>query len=215
MSCERFERIHINLYLMTKIIIQNRFFTTFEYSILDNKLNCKERSFGNEKEVNIIFENISSTKKTQKNSSILIIIGAFVSSLITISAIFLAESLRNALWGGFFWAFITVALFVYYFVSKTNLWVISLYDGGVIYFHKGIPNEIEVSNFIDELFNSRNNYLKERYSNIDRNLNYDDQFSKIEWLKNIEAISNNEYSELLEKLRLIADPAKKRVGFEK
>ncbi len=197
-----------------KHLIQKRFFNTYQFSISDNKLNYRESRIGNEKEIEIPFENIGATKKSLKKSEPLLIIGSIISILVTFSAIIFAESLRNALWGGFFWAFVSIGLFIYYFVTKQNVWIISKYDGGAICFHKEDPNAEEVSEFITELMSARNKYLKERHLRIDKNLSYEEQFSRIEWLKNIEAIGIDEFYDLHEKLKIVVEPTKKKVGFE-
>jgi len=80
--------------------------------------------------------------------------------------------------------------------------------------YKEIPNKTEVYNFIEELIIARNEYLKTNYTRIDKNLSYESQFSKLEWLKNIEAISITEFNALHEKLKSTSEPTKRRVGFE-
>jgi len=197
-------------------LIQRKNFITVEYKIQDNKLTIFERKFGNETEVEYLYENLGGTKKSEKNAhSYLILIGC-AAMVISICSFIFSESTRNALWGGFFWLFVSLVALVYYFIGKENLWKIETFNqnAGALIFHKQIPNEAEVATFVDKLIQTRNSYLKIKYARIDKNLSYENQYAKLEWLKGIEAISMQEFIDLHEQLKETTEPLKRKVGFE-
>jgi len=101
-----------------KKLIQKNIFTTTEFQILDNKLSFTERRFGNENEREILFENLGASKRSQKISKPLYLVGSFASALISFLAYFLSESTRNAIYGGIFWAAVALFTIGYYFATK-------------------------------------------------------------------------------------------------
>jgi hypothetical protein len=197
-----------------KKLIQKSYYVKFDFTILDSKLNCKESRFGNESDADIPFENIASTKNSKKTSSPILLVAGTISIVVSFLAFIFGESTRNSLLGGFLWLFISIGLLAYFFMTREDLWVISRYDGGKINIHKSSPNEKEVNEFIETLFKARKKYLKERYIVIDKNLSYEEQYSKIEWLKNIEAIEMEEFFNLHDKLKSNSQPVKNKVGFD-
>ena len=136
-----------------KKLTQKSYYVKFDFTISDNKLNCKESRFGNENDIDIPFENIASTKNSKKTSSPILLLAGIVSLVVSLLAFVFAESTRNSLLGGFLWLFISIGFLAYFFMTKENLWVISRYDTGKIYIHKSSPNEKEVDEFIETLFN--------------------------------------------------------------
>ena len=69
--------------------------------------------------------------------------------------------------------------------------------------------------FIDTLFLERDNYLKQTYLNLDANLSYETQVNDLKWLRNVEAISREEFNKYYDDLKLLFAPKKGNIGFER
>jgi len=61
---------------------------------------------------------------------------------------------------------------------------------------EALPNKIIVNQFVEELTNRINSYLKEKYGVLDRDFPIESQLQNFLWLKERGAITNTEYEEL-------------------
>ncbi|QSW90401.1 hypothetical protein J0383_06205 [Flavobacterium endoglycinae] len=77
------------------------------------------------------------------------------------------------------------------------------------------PNEREVDKFIETLFQERDNFLREKYANLDPNLNYETQLNDLKWLLNVEAISRKEYDQYYLDLKQLYAPKRGAIGFDR
>ena len=114
-----------------------------------------------------------------------------------------------------FWFAIGTVMFAVYFMSRKDFWKIKLSNNSYLYVHKKIPSEEKTNQFITDLIESRNSYLRENYSFIDENLNYESQLSNFRWLKSINAISKEEFDQKYAELKKTMKPDKRNIGFGK
>ncbi|MBF4494810.1 hypothetical protein IR010_19885 [Flavobacterium sp. MR2016-29] len=196
-------------------IKQRRFFTKREYNILDNKLHYKTSHIGGETEGMVAFEDLSKEKTTYKSSnSALLIISIFIFGLAGL--LFLIRNdkdYESGTWEAVL--FMGVVLFIIYFIMNENSWKIRTNNKGYIFLFKKRPNEKSVDEFISTLFLERDNYLKERYLNLDPNLSYETQVNDLKWLLNVEAINKKEFDKSYEDLKLLYAPKKGIIGFDR
>jgi hypothetical protein len=75
-----------------------------------------------------------------------------------------------------------------------------------------IPSKVETDNFITELTQRINTYLKTKYASIDKDMPIDQQMSNLLWLKEREVLSIKEFEDLKMKLRNNGN-GEKSIGF--
>ena len=102
-----------------------------------------------------------------------------------------------------------------YFFSKKDYWKIKLSNNSHLYIHKKIPSEEKTNQFLSDLIDTRNIYLRENYAYIDENLNYENQLSNFRWLKSINAITKEEFDQKYAELKKTVKPDKPNIGFGK
>lgn len=85
----------------------------------------------------------------------------------------------------------------------------------ISFYLKNTPNQNFVDEFISTLFLERDNYLRERYLSLDPNLNYETQVNDLRWLRNVEAISKDEFDKYYSDLKLLYAPKRGAIGFDR
>lgn len=194
-------------------IKQRRLFTKKEYNILDTKLHYKTSHIGSESEGIIAFENLSKEKMTYKSTnSMILIISILIYGFSGIGFYFRNEKdFDPNMWIAS--AFPATILLVIYFVMNENSWKIRTHNNGYIYLLKNKPNKNIVDDFIKSLFDNRDNYLIEKYLNLDPNLSYETQVNDLKWLLTVEAITKTEFDKYYQDLKLLYAPKKGIIGF--
>ncbi|MEM7187829.1 MAG: hypothetical protein AAF466_14360, partial [Bacteroidota bacterium] len=114
---------------------------------------------------------------------------------------------------GLIWAGIGTVILLIYWISRENFWKIKLSNDTYLYVHKNVPNEQTTDAFVNDLMRSRNEYLKENYTNIDENLSYETQLNSLKWLKSIEVLTKSEFDQKYEELKRTVKPDKTNIGF--
>lgn len=194
---------------------QRRFFTMRKIKIYENKVFYKSSKFGNESEINIPFEELTIFKESH-------ILSNFYVSLI--SGVLLFISLISIIYRNDkdfdpdIWKFWTLAFIVsafLYFVTRENLWKIKVQNNTYLFILKNVPNKEDVNSFIAALFDARNKYLKETYSELNRNVSYETQLQNLQWLKRIEAIKKVEFEKKRDELNSLFNFEKNAIGFIK
>lgn len=194
---------------------QRRFFTIRKIKIYENKVFYKSSKFGNESEINIPFEELTIFKESH-------ILSNFYVSLI--SGVLLFISLISIIYRNDkdfdpdVWKFWTIAFIVsafFYLVTRENLWKIKVQNNTYLFIFKNVPDKEEVNSFIDSLFDARNKYLRETYSELNRNVSYETQLQNLQWLKKIEAIQKVEFEKKREELNSLFNFEKNAIGFIK
>lgn len=198
-----------------KTIKQRRLFKKLEYNILENKLHYKISYLGGESEGMVAFENLSKEKTTHKTTNIIILL----MSLFFFVLGGMSFSFRNdkevdpEMWIVF--VLVGIALFTIYVFMNENSWRIRTHSNGFLFLLKKSPNENTVNEFISELFNERDKFLREQYLSLDPNLSYETQLNDLKWLRNIEVISNQEFNKYYSDLKLLYAPKTGKIGFDR
>ncbi|MCC9070149.1 hypothetical protein LNQ49_00825 [Flavobacterium sp. F-65] len=196
-----------------RTIKQRRLFTKKEYNILDNKLHYKTSYIGGESEGIVAFENLSKEKMTYKSSnSIILLISILFYGIAGIGYYFRDEKDSDPN----MWIASTCTatiLLIIYFTMNENSWKIRTHNNGYIYLLKNKPNKNIVDDFITTLFNDRDNYLIEKYLNLDPNLSYETQVNDLKWLLTVEAITKTDFDKNYQNLKLLYAPKKGTIGF--
>ncbi|TGD58266.1 hypothetical protein [Flavobacterium humi] len=197
---------------------QKKIFHEREFKILGSKLLYKEKIIGkSDFEAIISFEDLSIYKASHENSSMFFAIASCISMFLAFIG-FLSRNDKDTdpdVWIVF--TAIGIILLLIFLFKKEKSWRIGLLSNNTnVFIYKKIPNEEIVNNFIENIFSARNKYLRENYYMIlDKNLNYEDQFKNLKWLKHIEAISKEEFDEKYKELKTIFNYDKKSIGFER
>ena len=196
-------------------IKQRRLFTKREYNILDNKLHYNTSYIGGESEGIITFENLSKEKTTFKSkNSIILLVSVLLFGLAGISFLFRNDKdVDPFMWIG--WTVVATIILTVHIVMSEVSWKIKTFDKGYIYIFKKKPDENSVENFISTLFEERDAYLRKTYLSLDSNLSYENQLNDLKWLRNIEAISKEEFDKYYSDLKLLYSPQKGTIGFER
>lgn len=194
---------------------QRRFFTIRKIKIYENKVFYKSSKFGNESEINIPFEELTIFKESHILSNFYVSLISGVLLFISIISIIYRndKDFDPDIWKFWTIAFIVSAFF--YFVTRENLWKIKVQNNTYLFIFKNVPDKEEVNSFIDSLFDARNKYLRETYSELNRNVSYETQLQNLQWLKKIEAIQKVEFEKKREELNSLFNFEKNAIGFIK
>ena len=203
---------------MQKKLVQKRGFIKREAQIMETKVVYKSTLFGREHEISIPFENLSRNKDSyllnRKNFYIPVIALGFLT--------FVTFTWRNDKdfqndLGGYqwiIWGFLFVISTTVYLLSIENLWRIRTQYNTYLFFFKSIPNKKAVDNFLESLFEMRNNYLKETYFyKPNRNLSFESQKNNLQWLRKNEVISGTEFKNRMKELEEVFNQEQKKIGF--
>ena len=195
---------------------QKRFFTKRRIEIKENKVFYKSSKLSNESEVNVPFEELTNFKESHIISNFYVLLASVFLLLFSLVSIISRNDKDSdpRVWKCLTISFL-ISSFVYY-VTRENLWKIKVQNGTYLFVYKNIPNKNEVNNFIQLLFEQRDQYLKETYSELNRNVSYEAQLNNLQWLKKVEAINKAEYEKKLEELNSLLNLKQKVViGFKK
>jgi len=195
---------------------QKRFFTKRRIEIKENKVFYKSSKLSNESEVNVPFEELTNFKESHIISNFYVLLASVFLLLFSLVSIITRNDKDSdpRVWKCLTISFL-ISSFVYY-VTRENLWKIKVQNGTYLFVYKNIPNKNEVNNFIQLLFEQRDQYLKETYSELNRNVSYEAQLNNLQWLKKVEAINKAEYEKKLEELNSLLNLKQKVViGFKK
>ncbi|MEO8515175.1 MAG: hypothetical protein ABI426_00440 [Flavobacterium sp.] len=199
-----------------QILKQKRLFHKREFEILESKLYYREKTIGkSDSDVKIPFEELSSHKSIRTTSSVVYLwcfLGAFFLGLIAFSSRNDKDTDPDT-WIVF--ALLGFAALIAFFINQENSWKIKVTNGTFVFLYKNKPNEKEVNEFIDNLFLARNKYLRETYMKFDRNLNYEDLYKDLKWLRYVEAITKEEFDDKYDELKKVFKYDKKTIGFDR
>jgi hypothetical protein len=203
---------------MQKELFQKRGFTKREAKILETKVVYKSTLFGREFEISIPFENLSRHKDSyllnRKNFYIPVIALGF---LTFVTFMWRNEKdFQNDL-GGYQWIIWGVLFLIsatLYLLSIESLWKVRVQYNTYIFFFKNIPNKKTVDDFLEYLFEMRDNYLKETYFNKpNKNLSFESQKNNLQWLRKNEVISGSEFKIRMKELEELFNQEQTKIGF--
>jgi len=96
--------------------------------------------------------------------------------------------------------FIAIVFVITSFIDKKRTITLVTYNGNniILYFTKS--NKAQVNEFIDNVFKAANSFLLAKYQKIDKALPIEPQLDNIQFLRNREIISEEEYEALKDRL---------------
>ncbi len=194
---------------------QKRFFITRTMKIYDNKIFYKSSKFGTESEINVPFEELTNFKESHvvANFYVLLISGfLFLFSFVSII------SRNDKDFDPDIWIFWTIGFFISiagYFILSENLWKIKVQNNTYLFIYKKNPEKKEVNEFIKNLFEARDKYLVETYSELNKNVSYEAQLNNLQWLKKVDAINKATLEKKCGELNAMFNLEKKVIGFSK
>ena len=194
---------------------QRKGFDKRAFRFTDAKLFYEQGRLGEYNEIDIPFENIDGQRATYRTSKILwLLLAAALLPAAVVTAWGTAQQ------GSLGWAYaliplaLSAAFFGLYGNSRKEFWKLKLKED-YLYLYKNIPSREATEAFLKSLLEARNVYLRENYLQIDENLDYEQQFYNLRWLRSIEAIDKTEFEAKYEELKQTVKPEKKAIGFGK
>lgn len=203
---------------MQNKLIQKRGFIKREAEITETKIIYKSSLFGRQSEVSIPYEDLSRWKETyllnRPNFYIpVIVLGLFA------FATFVWRNDKDFVqdFGGNRWIFWSIAFLIsvpIYLISLENLWKVKVQYNTYLFFLKKNPNKKEVDDFLEHLFATRDNYLRETYFfEPNKSSSFESQKSNLQWLRKSEVISGEEFKNGMKKLEEVFNMDLKKIGF--
>jgi len=195
---------------------QHKGFDKREFRFTDSKLYYAQCRLGECNEIDIPFENIDGERVSYHTSRTL-----FLGVSVTLLLLAIAALIIWAGRGGNGWVFALIpalgsAAFLWlYRTSRKDFWKIKLKTEDYLYLYKNIPAPEQTQAFLKSLLEARNAYLRENYLRIDENLDYEQQFYNLRWLRSIDAIDKDEFETKYEELKQTVKPEKRAIGFSK
>lgn len=199
---------------MIKELIQKKGYIKRELKIFETKVHCKTTLFGIVSDIVVPFENLPNQKESfvLHRKNVLIIVGliAFITLLCLIYRT--DKDFNPNLW--IYFGVLFLLSIPVYFYSIENLWRIRIGYNINIFAFKKIPNNIEVDEFFELLFTTRNDYLRQTYFlPITKNLSYESQKNNLQWLRKNEAILGIEFEKSIEELNKMFMFENNKIGF--
>jgi hypothetical protein len=186
-----------------------RFFKKQEIEILRISLKIERKSFLDYVEYEIPFENIHNKKKVQTKTNDNLLVISF--ALLIIGLLFFLFGSETALPTFLFICgifFLLLAL-----ISRKKTITIPTYDGNNIEIPFNNKNKPDVLEFSNKIIEASNNFLLNKYSKIDKALPLEGQLIKIEFLRDREILTDEEYDSL--KNQLLGRENKGHLGFSR
>ena len=97
------------------------------------------------------------------------------------------------------------------FILRKKTITIASFDGNVIELYFTNRNKPEITAFANQIIDSSNSFLLNKYSKLDRDLPIDNQLSNLDFLLNREIITEEEFENL--KNQLLGRNTKSKIGF--
>jgi hypothetical protein len=183
-----------------------RYFTKQEFEIKKTSLNISKKTLFDEVEYETSLEQLDNKKKIEvRTNSNLFFIGLFVFG---IGIFFLSGSIIEMT---AICTVICIVLVIAAFIDKKRVITIASYEGENITFYFNSKNKQEVIQFVEQIFQASNAFLHNKYSKIDRALPIEPQLNNIQFLRNREVISEEEYNTL--KNELLGRENQRYIGF--
>lgn len=194
---------------------QHKGFDKREFRFTDSKLFYVQGRLGESNEVDIPFENIDGERGSYRTSKTSLLLASIVLAIVALAAGLSPFGLLGARWA-IVWiaAAGAVAFFGLYWNSRREFWKLKLKED-YLYLYKNLPSREQTEAFVKSLLEARNAYLRENYLQIDENLDYEQQFYNLRWLRSIAAINKEEFEAKYEELKQTVKPEKKKIGFGK
>jgi hypothetical protein len=199
---------------MHKELIQKKGFTKREAKILDTKIVYKSTLFGRESEVSIGYEDLSKYKNAHLLNRKNFYIPVIVLGLLSFSSFMWRndKDFDPNVW--ILWGILFLISTLLYLISIEKLWKVRVQYNMYLFFFRNIPSKKEVDEFIEYLFETRDNYLRETYFfEPNKNSSYESQKNNFQWLRKSEVITGAEFQNSMKKLEAVFNNDLKKIGF--
>lgn len=186
-----------------------RFLKRQEIEILRTSLRIERKSLLDCVEYEIPFENIHNKKKVQTKTNDNLLVISF--SLLIIALLFFIFGSDPSISTFLFVCailFLATAL-----ISRKKTVTIPTYDGNNIELPFNNKNKLDVLEFSNRIIEASNHFLLNKYCKIDKALPLDGQLSKIDFLRDREILTDEEYDNL--KNQLLGRENKGHLGFSR
>ncbi len=183
-----------------------RYFTKQHFEIKKSTLKVDIRNLFERTEYEISLEQIDYKRKIQ----VVFNHGLLVSSLFCFAIGLLLAFAANEEAAFVFFLFGTIC-FISAFVLKKKIVTVNAYDGNIIQLYFNDSNKDSVIAFADQIIQSSNNCFLLKYSNIDIELPIEPQINNIQFLRDREIITEDDYESL--KNQLLGRTKKANIGF--
>ena len=184
----------------------SKFFTRQSLELLAGGVRINRKTLFESIEYEISYEHISNKKKIQStinNNSLFIAV-----CLIILGTLFLLGSLAEI---SPLLILIGLVFLVTTFILRKKTITIACFDGNVIELYFTNRNKPEITAFANQIIDSSNSFLLNKYSKLDRDLPIDNQLSNLDFLLNREIITEEEFENL--KNQLLGRNTKSKIGF--
>lgn len=183
-----------------------RFFTKQEIDILRSSLKIEKRSLLDSTEYEISFESIHNKKKIQTHTNDNLLVISF--TLLVVGLLFFFGSNWDIAGVGFVFGtlFLAIAL-----ITRKKTVTIPSYDGNNIELPFTKTTKAEVIEFSNKIIEASNHFLLKKYGKIDRALPIDGQISKLEFLRDRDILTEDDFETL--KNQLLGRENKGSLGF--
>jgi hypothetical protein len=198
-------RVTNSFYLPCMIFNNRRNFTRQKFQLKRTSLGISRKNLFDEVEYEISLEQISNKKKVEILTGNLFFIGIF---LFAFGLCFVFGGIIEA---AAILTLIAAVLVVAALINKKKVVTITTYEGDDIVLYFNSKNKQEVIEFSKRIIESSNNFLLNKYNKIDRDLPLEPQFNNIEFLRNREIITEEQYETL--KNQLLGRENKSLIGF--
>jgi hypothetical protein len=182
---------------------QRKIFTTKEFTINTNGLHVLSKTISTLYEVEIPYEEINVKKVIiRKKSEIFLLV------LSTIFCLVFVANLLMKIFGqpDISWATLLILFSITSFCSlvtffaRVHSYYIPTTNNGQLEIYYGNPTLADTEKFLNDLKLSINQFLKNKYGKIDKDLPRDVQLSNIMWLRDRDILSEEEFNTLKFKL---------------
>jgi hypothetical protein len=188
-----------------KELIQKSLWSREVYTIEEDRVSVKKTNFNKSSEYSVRFEEIGFDLFWERTKPVLWVIPIHVGFFILELYVLIDEYNKGVRFPKLlFWIFGALlfgTMAVYsFFQRRENVYLTGGSSG--LKLNAINPNATLVKEFIDALHKAMRGYYKTTYGVIDPDLSKDESVRTFKWLKEIKAINQTEYKQLLEELNL-------------
>ena len=184
-------------------LAQRKLFKVNEFTLQEGSLKIKSRDLTSSQELNISYEeiDIKNLIKQKQTDNILLIITIVFGIILIINLLNPANYEDEGFFGvSIFLLAITLISGLLTYAKSKNTYLVPTVKNGYLEIFKTKPNEEKVAAFVDELGKRINHYLLSKYGTIDTDLPSEPQLLNLQWLKEREVLSAEEFENLKSKL---------------
>ena len=185
------------------ILHQRKLFTSKDFTIKQSGLHVRSKTISTLFEVEIPFEEINLKKVIirKKSEIFLLVLSAFFAIIFIVNLIMKVFGDPEVNWQTILILFIITSLcgIITLFV-RVHSYYIPTTNNGLLEIYFGKPTLADTNKFLDDLKQSINLFLKNKYGKIDKNLPIDTQLSNLMWLRDRDILTEEEFENLRFKL---------------